>query len=124
MTTTYDFINRHIGSTVDEQKIMLDYLQCESFNQLLKETVPHNILQSNSNLDLSPVPEHEALKEINSIIDQNKIYKTYIGQGYYSGISFVLLSGRDSPYVKLHPNVINLLYISSYKMNSCFSSSV
>ena len=84
MTTTYDFINRHIGSTVDEQKIMLDYLQCESFNQLLKETVPHNILQSNSNLDLSPVPEHEALKEINSIIDQNKIYKTYIGQGYYN----------------------------------------
>ena len=44
---TFD-IHRHIGSTVDEQQVMLDYLQCKSSAQLLNETVPQNILQNKS----------------------------------------------------------------------------
>ena len=77
---TFD-IHRHIGSTVDEQQVMLDYLQCKSSTQLLKETVPQNILQNKSNLNLDSVPEHKALEELTTIIDKNTIYKTYIGQG-------------------------------------------
>ena len=80
---TFD-IHRHIGSTVDEQQMMLAYLQCKSSTQLLKETVPQNILQNKSNLNLDSVPEHKALEELSLIIDKNTIYKTYIGQGYYN----------------------------------------
>ena len=80
---TFD-IHRHIGSTVDEQRVMLDYLQCKSSAQLLNETVPQNILQNKSNLNLDSVAEHNALEELHKIIDKNTIYKTYIGQGYHN----------------------------------------
>ena len=79
-----DFIHRHIGTSQTEQKFILDYLQYESLSKFLADTVPHNILQNNSNLDLPPCTENEALSYLQDLLSTNQIYKTYIGQGYYS----------------------------------------
>ena len=39
-----DFIQRHIGPSVDEQNIMLKELGYQSLDELIKETVPEKIL--------------------------------------------------------------------------------
>ena len=42
--TSQEFINRHIGPSKKDQKKMLDYIGSESLDQLIKDTVPTNIL--------------------------------------------------------------------------------
>ena len=83
MFNTSNFTHRHTGPNLKEQKYMLEFLGCKSLEDLLSQTVPHNILQNKSNLDLDPISEEKALDELKSIIDKNKIWKSYLGQGYY-----------------------------------------
>ena len=39
-----DFIQRHIGSSIDEQKVMLKELGYQNLDELIKDTVPGKIL--------------------------------------------------------------------------------
>ena len=41
----YDFTRRHIGPSKSEINDMLKVIGCESINDLIKETVPEDILQ-------------------------------------------------------------------------------
>ncbi|MGB1216625.1 MAG: aminomethyl-transferring glycine dehydrogenase, partial [Saprospiraceae bacterium] len=59
----------------------------DSLEQLIKETVPEDIILEKE-LDL-PVPqtEHEYLKELKKVASQNKVFRSYIGMGYYGTIT-------------------------------------
>lgn len=62
---------------------MLSTIGFESFEELIKSTVPGNIvLKSSLNLD-EPMSESEALSKLHAIAKKNKVMKSYIGQGYY-----------------------------------------
>ena len=78
------FSERHIGPTVEQQTYMLNYLNCNTIEDLIQETVPKNILQKKDILQVDPCSEEEALLELKNILNKNLIWKSYLGQGYYN----------------------------------------
>jgi len=82
-----EFIARHIGPNSAERDAMLDALGLDSLDSLIEKTVPETI-RLHTPLDLeSPVSETEALAELKQMASKNKIFKTYIGQGYHDTIT-------------------------------------
>ena len=45
--TSEEFINRHIGPSKEDQSKMLEYIDKNSLEHLIKDTVPENILLKN-----------------------------------------------------------------------------
>jgi glycine dehydrogenase len=85
MTTFYDqFANRHIGPNEAELKEMLEVIGVESLDQLIDETVPGTI-RSEKPLDIpEAMTEYEYLRELKDTAQLNKVFKSYIGLGYYN----------------------------------------
>ena len=81
-----EFQQRHIGPNEEETAEMLQTIALDSIDQLIDLTVPKNIRLDES-LDVAgPVSESEYLNELKKIASQNKIFKSFIGQGYYPTI--------------------------------------
>lgn len=77
------FVNRHIGPNNEEIKEMLDEIGVESEEKLIDETIPSQIrLKKELNLN-EPVTEYRFIENLKKIAAQNKVYKSYIGLGYY-----------------------------------------
>ncbi|MDT3697449.1 MAG: aminomethyl-transferring glycine dehydrogenase [Ignavibacterium sp.] len=77
------FEQRHIGPNQDELKVMLNTCKVNSLEGLIDETIPKDIrLKNKLNLDAS-LSEQEFIKHLNYLASKNKIYKSYIGLGYY-----------------------------------------
>jgi len=78
-----DFSERHIGISTTDEATMLQSMGLKSIDELIDKTIPANIrLKTPLNLS-APLTENEYLKKIKEIAGKNKIYKSYIGQGYY-----------------------------------------
>ena len=78
-----EFVTRHIGSNAVEQAEMLQVIQAQNMSDFIQSVVPENIRLKNK-LDLPDgVTEETALKHLQAIAEENIIYKSYIGQGYY-----------------------------------------
>lgn len=77
------FENRHNGPSPSDVSEMLATVQASSIEQLIAETVPAAI-RLPKGLDL-PEPQTEAvfLSEFKKLAVQNKVFKSYIGMGYY-----------------------------------------
>ena len=81
------FQKRHIGIGTKELNNMLQKIGVDSLDQLIEETVPSNI-RSLKPLDIPAAQtEYEYLNELKSIAAKNKVFKTYIGLGYYNTIT-------------------------------------
>jgi len=81
--TTDSFLSRHIGPRDHELDEMLKAVGASSLDELIDQTVPKSIrLKKTLNLP-SPLTEHEYLSKINAIAAKNKIYRSFIGMGYY-----------------------------------------
>ena len=80
------FRNRHIGPRENDLKEMLKIIKADSLDKLIDDTVPSNIrLEKPLNLD-KPLSEFELLNRLKSIASKNKLFKSYIGLGYYNTI--------------------------------------
>src|SRR6478736_6978814 len=82
------FESRHIGpllSTTDkETSEMLKAVGVASLDELIDQTVPKNIRLKKS-LTLPPAQSEAAfLKSFKTLASKNKVYKSYIGTGYYN----------------------------------------
>lgn len=78
------FEKRHIGPSQDQEKEMLKAVGVDTLDALINETVPKNIrLDKSLNLPAAKT-EVEYLKHIKSLADKNKVFKSYIGTGYYN----------------------------------------
>ena len=81
------FALRHIGIQEEEQSQMLKTVSVENLDQLILETIPADIRLKKA-LDLAPaMSEHEYLSHIEILSQKNKVFKTYIGQGYHQSIT-------------------------------------
>lgn len=81
------FAARHIGISQTELRQMLQVIGVSSLDQLIDETVPESIrMQKPLNLPAA-LTENEYLTTLKKIGAKNKIFKTYIGQGYYGTIT-------------------------------------
>ena len=81
------FLPRHLGPNADEAAQMLKTLGYESLEKLADDVIPSAIKLRRA-LDLpAPKAEREALGMLRAIMDQNKVHKSYLGQGYYDTIT-------------------------------------
>jgi glycine cleavage system P protein (glycine dehydrogenase) len=81
------FARRHIGSSGDDQKEMLDLIGCASIEELIDQTVPADIrITQPLKLD-RPLDEHEALWCLKKIADKNAVCRSMIGMGYHGTIT-------------------------------------
>ncbi|KAG8181341.1 hypothetical protein JTE90_017508 [Oedothorax gibbosus] len=84
LPTHDEFICRHIGPRESDQKAMLSELGFQNIDELINKTVPSSI-RLNRLLDIDdPKGEHELLNYLRQITDQNEVWRSYIGMGYYN----------------------------------------
>jgi len=84
---TDNFARRHNGPFGAEIDKMLEKIGAASLDQLIDETVPAAIRLKGS-LDLPRgMNEYQYLGHIKGIAAKNKLFKTFIGQGYYNTIT-------------------------------------
>lgn len=102
----YDaFADRHIGPSRLEKQQMLDFLGFTTLDELTDTNVPNQI-RLEKDLDLPPAAdEYSMLRELKKISELNKVYRSYIGMGYYDTIV---------PAVILRNITQNIGWISQY----------
>jgi glycine dehydrogenase len=80
---TDTFPRRHLGPRPDDVTAMLDAIGVASLEELIAQTVPSGI-RLDRPLDLDPPrSESEVLAELRQLAQQNYLYRSYIGMGYY-----------------------------------------
>ncbi|WP_080054345.1 aminomethyl-transferring glycine dehydrogenase [Spirosoma aerolatum] len=81
------FEDRHHGQTETAQADMLKAVGVDSIDQLIDQTVPEAIrLEKPLNLP-QPKSEMQFLADFKKLAGQNKVFKSYIGTGYYDTIT-------------------------------------
>ncbi len=82
-----EFVKRHIGPSEADTIKMLKKIGAESLEQLIDRTVPPSIRMEKPLNIPAAMSESEYLKHIKEISLKNKVFKNYIGQGYYDTIT-------------------------------------
>ena len=78
-----DFSRRHIGPNEAELEEMLKTVGVESLEELTRKTVPEDILDERDLKVSAPMSELELARRVNKIGAKNKVFRNYIGMGYY-----------------------------------------
>src|SRR6266700_6186974 len=94
-----EFIRRHIGPHESETQQMLAAIGEPDLNTLVNKTVPPAIRMGRP-LNIPPaMSENDYLQLVKEISLKNKVYKNYIGQGYYDTItpSVILRNVFENP---------------------------
>ncbi|HHH53635.1 MAG TPA: glycine dehydrogenase (aminomethyl-transferring), partial [Bacteroidetes bacterium] len=77
------FENKHIGVSETDMTAMLKEAGFSDLDELIYNAIPDNIrMQGELNLP-KPMSEYDYLKYISTLAEKNKIYRSFIGQGYY-----------------------------------------
>lgn len=77
------FEDRHNGPRATEVDEMLNFLGVSSLDELIEQTVPAPIRRKALRLP-APLSEVAYLERVNQIAEKNKVFKSFIGQGYYN----------------------------------------
>ncbi|WP_148254064.1 aminomethyl-transferring glycine dehydrogenase [Aidingimonas lacisalsi] len=78
------FVHRHNGPDADEVQGMLETVGVDTLPSLIEKTVPPDIRLGRELALDGPRSEAEALDYLKHLARQNKVCKTYIGQGYHN----------------------------------------
>ncbi|XP_037758995.1 glycine dehydrogenase (decarboxylating), mitochondrial [Chelonia mydas] len=79
-----DFSQRHIGPRDKEKREMLQSVGLASIDELIDRTVPASIrLRRPLEMD-DHICENEILETLHNIASKNKIWRSYMGMGYYN----------------------------------------
>jgi glycine dehydrogenase len=81
------FVSRHIGPNPEETAAMLSTCGFGSLDALIDDAVPRPI-RSAQGLNLPPArSEFGALAELRAVASQNRVFRSFIGLGYYDCIT-------------------------------------
>lgn len=80
------FVHRHIGPSPEQIEAMLSALGVDSLKALIDQTVPANIQRSETMPLAPPCDESNALSKLKTLAQQNKVFTSCIGMGYYDTI--------------------------------------
>lgn len=84
--TTDKFVSRHNGPREQEVKAMLKKIGAASVDELINQTVPSNI-RLKQPLRVAPaMSEYQYAKHLKALGKKNKVFRSYIGLGYYNNI--------------------------------------
>ena len=82
-----EFYERHIGVSEKDVPAMLEKIGVGSIDELIDKTIPKDI-RLKGRLDLpKAMTEREFMEHIAQLASLNKIYKSYIGQGWYDTVT-------------------------------------
>ncbi|MDB9963784.1 aminomethyl-transferring glycine dehydrogenase [Vicingaceae bacterium] len=82
--TSAPFSSRHIGISDQDIAQMLKAIKEDSIESLIAKTIPNSIRLAQP-LSLSePMSEYQYLNHLKEIASKNKVFKSYIGLGYYN----------------------------------------
>ena len=99
------FTSRHIGIKQEEVEKMLQVIGVQSVDELINQTIPSKIrLKTPLSLG-NAMSEYEYLNHIRTLAIKNKIYRSYIGMGFYN---------TESPAVILRNILENPGWYTSY----------
>jgi glycine dehydrogenase len=81
------FVSRHNGPRKKEVEAMLNKIGVASVEELMNQTIPANI-RLKKPLNVAPaMSEFQYLNHLRELGKKNKVFKTYIGTGYYNSIT-------------------------------------
>ena len=101
----YDFPSRHIGPSPQEMADMLKVIGYKTLDELIDDTVPTSIRQT-EDLDWGPaMSERDALFYMREVANKNSVLTSLIGQGYY---------GTTTPPVILRNILENPAWYTAY----------
>lgn len=78
------FSERHIGPNEAETKEMLQVVGVSSLDQLIEQTVPDAIRLATPLEVTNAENEHLYLENLKIVADKNKVFRSFIGKGYYN----------------------------------------
>lgn len=82
-----EFQRRHIGPNASDLNAMLKTIQEPNIESLISKTIPDSIRIKQDLAVPAAISEFEYLAELKKVAAKNKLYKNYIGQGYYGTIT-------------------------------------
>ena len=82
-----EFQTRHIGPNESDTRKMLDIIGVDSLEDLISKTVPDSIRIKKPLGVPAAVSEFAYLSDLKKTASKNKVFKNYIGQGYYGTIT-------------------------------------
>jgi len=100
-----EFIARHIGISAQDETHMLGVIGEASRRALIESIVPRSIARSQGMQLPAPLTEAAALEQLKSIARKNKLFKSFIGQGYH---------GTHTPGVILRNILENPAWYTAY----------
>ena len=81
------FVDRHVGISEADLAKMLKEMKVGSVDELIQSTIPQSIL-SNKEMELEKgMSEAYCLRETHAKVDQNQLFRSYIGMGYYGTLT-------------------------------------
>lgn len=83
MFVTDQFVDRHIGPDANDRIKMLQTIGVDSLDQLIDQTIPPAIRLQNPLSSIQAQTETEFLASLRKTASKNKVFKSYIGMGYY-----------------------------------------
>ncbi len=84
--TTDKFVSRHNGPREQEVKQMLNKIGVSSVDELISQTVPANIRLKEPLKVGAALSEFQYHKHLRALGKKNKVFRSYIGLGYYNTI--------------------------------------
>ncbi len=80
---TDNFVSRHNGPRESEIGHMLKHIGVSSIKELIDQTLPADIRLPKPIAIPEGISEYEFIKKIKAIAAKNKLYRSFIGMGYY-----------------------------------------
>ena len=89
MSAHEDFESRHIGPSLEQEATMLHELGFADLDSFIKAVVPENIAMGQRLADVLPeaLSEVQTIAELRKLANQNQIFDSFIGTGYYGTIT-------------------------------------
>ena len=100
-----EFVARHIGIDDADEALMLKIIGSSSRRELIDGIVPRSIARTQAMAIPSAISEAAALAELKAMATKNKVFKNFIGQGYY---------GTHTPGVILRNILENPAWYTAY----------
>jgi len=86
-----NFINRHNGPSESDIQLMLKKSGANSLDELISQTIPASIRMEKPLRLAAGISEYEYLHKIREIGKKNKLFRSFIGVGYYNTISLPVI---------------------------------
>jgi len=77
------FVSRHNGQTPQQIHEMTRTVGVKTVDELIEQTIPNAIRRSGDLKLPQPLSEYDYLKRLRTVAAKNKVFNSFIGQGYY-----------------------------------------